>query len=203
MGNTRNTGNTLIALMILLGVALSACGDSDGAPSARQVCRAYIECVTFVAPEQLTTVAATYGQRGTCFSELSDQVCHEACSSGIASMRLLAPREPRCPQCMMDADCSNSSRRACERTSGTCVECTKDEHCAAACDTASNRCVECSNDDHCRGGCDVAQNRCVECTKDAHCSGACDTATNRCVECLTDAHCPGASPRCLGNKCWF
>jgi hypothetical protein len=144
----------------------------DGGPAptteSREMCSAYVDCVSVTTPEGLGAILATYGANGSCFSTASDETCGVACLTGLQNTRLTHPSEGRCPACFEDAHCATfaGGGSACDQASGTCVECTSDRHCGGAtpaCRSQSHTCVECTRTDHCPGGtCDLSSFTCQE-----------------------------------------
>lgn len=115
-------------------------------------------------------------------------------------------------KCGVDTECKISVLR-CDEASGSCVECTRDEHCAGTtkprCDLALHRCVECGGAIDCLSGqsCEPATRRCVRgCGDGSTClldAPLCDVTRGLCVRCFRDTQCLGAERRCLvaGGKC--
>jgi hypothetical protein len=101
-------------------------------------------------------------------------------------------------------------------TKGTCVDCTKDAHCAGdtpICDVGTGRCVQCTSFAECSGRrpiCDLEHSLCVECDGDKGSKAAspCPSAeapfcalsgadSGSCGKCAGDADCAGH----VGNVC--
>ncbi|MDF1561969.1 MAG: hypothetical protein P1V51_02935 [Deltaproteobacteria bacterium] len=109
-----------------------------------------------------------------------------------------------CAECGSDAHCAG---QRCNRSTGTCAECTSAADCPPAtpvCD-ATGSCVSCRNDGDCGGATPACDNgSCVRCTDNFHCGGAtpyCDTSGPTCVSCLSNSHCPGSAPVCDNGTC--
>lgn len=114
--------------------------------------------------------------------------------------------------CGIDTECKLSVLR-CDQPSGSCVECTRDEHCAGTtkprCDLALHRCVECGSPIDCLPGqvCEAATRRCVRaCGDGSTClldAPICDVTRGLCVRCFGDTQCLGSDGECLvaAGKC--
>ncbi|MGZ3454095.1 MAG: hypothetical protein ACXVEF_31095 [Polyangiales bacterium] len=108
------------------------------------------------------------------------------------------------PKCKVDGDCPFASLH-CEPTSGKCVPCLADIHCAAysftpRCDLTTHSCVECTLDAQCggdEGKCDA--HRCLRsCASEACVSGetpSCNPTRKVCT-CTSSSCTSGERPRC-------
>lgn len=91
----------------------------------------------------------------------------------------------------------NGSLAACNPTSGSCVECTANSHCATSgkpvCNTSTNTCVQCTDNSQCGGTTPIcSSNTCVACTADAQCVAKLGANPGVCMShqdgrCATDA----------------
>lgn len=108
-------------------------------------------------------------------------------------------------------DCSGNTP-ICDAASNTCVECLSKADCAtprSACQVATNKCVECIDGTTCSAGkpaCDLPANTCVECTGSTDCKDStkpfCDQAAEKCVACLRQADCSSATASaCNSGQC--
>lgn len=129
-------------------------------------------------------------EEGVCVACLEDNDCEhldESCTYGICENneckeQSIAEGEP----------CNGSNDKVCD-DSGSCVDCTADEHCTIpgeACDLRSYECKKaytpCYSSSDCRGG--------GECNTSGYCSAACNTMSD----------CGGVWPSvCYLNECWL
>lgn len=109
----------------------------------------------------------------------------------------LVNAEAQCVECLEDGDCKGG-KPGC--LTGTCVECTLDEHCPMDkhCNSFVGRCARgCSDAEPCdeKGApvCDATRGLCVECVENTDCEKPdkpiCEGASGVCVECVENANC--------------
>lgn len=107
--------------------------------------------------------------------------------------------------CKDDQDCALTALH-CDRVSGQCVECSRDQDCAdpsePRCDTALHRCVGCGGDIDCQSGetclpsSRICVTRCAEGPQENLCpesTPTCDEVARICVQCSSDADCRAIS----------
>ncbi len=108
-----------------------------------------------------------------------------------------------CFECVVDADCNDSTRPWCDRALHRCVQCAVDQNCAETqvCDSVVRRCLQqCSDLSDCPPGshqCDPRRQVCVNCDNDRECPTEelpfCGIGQTECVECRSDDHCDAPS----------
>jgi hypothetical protein len=194
----------LSRLLILMFLSLTACREEDPGPGSMQqanthaICDAYVACVGQTTPAGLAAILAAYGSEGACWTSTAQNVCLDACRTGLQQTRKAFPAETSCPECLSDGDCGG---RACDTSAGKCVDCTSNQHCGGATPAcASQKCVECAATSDCASGvCDRYTNRCTACVSDQDCSGATphclkrDNQPSRCAACARNSDCPSNS----------
>lgn len=209
-------GRTLDVFPTGASAAALECQVSSDCPRGRECARgACVECLLDVdcGPARPACVgnvcaecrtATECGGNRACNPVLS--TCAPSCTepSHCAGQPLTqcSPELDVCVQCLLDSDCTEPRRPACDR-GGRCVDCTSDAHCTEPgrpfCQESSRTCVECAALDQCPDGiCDLRDGRCVECTSDAECGGSsCDLARRRCLRpCAGPADCEPRRPLC-------
>jgi hypothetical protein len=177
------------ALMLALGVA--ACGGDEGATTDGSADGSGLggvdaggELGADVVPDPVfppCTVSADCAGGQVC----RDGGCREACSA---------------------ADPCVGEQRACDTSTGVCVECVADQDCAGGqrCVTARNRCESfCSSDADCGGGqsCNPVSGACesLECVGDLDCAGGEVCVDGQC-ESIEPGVCDPGETRCAGNS---
>lgn len=115
--------------------------------------------------------------------------------------------------CVNNEGCTNEGNRACNVSTGQCVQCVTNVQCAgeAAPRCKENKCGGCEADADCggradgKGVCDLTTGACVACVKNTDCGGAtpvCDAASKKCVQCKQSSQCAAETPICGSeNKC--
>ena len=123
-----------------------------------------------------------------------------------------------CAKCAADSDCAGrAGNPACDGSSGRCVACVADKHCAGmtpVCDTANAKCVGCLAAADCTADATKAfcvANQCAGCAAAGAtaCTGAkpvCATTgstAGQCVECIDNSGCSKdpANGFCVNNAC--
>lgn len=88
-------------------------GESTGdptPPATREVCDAYLACISATTPEALPGAQAGYGENGTCWmgTLTEQQQCIAACQVGLENQHDAFPAEQNCYLCKDDGDCPAS-----------------------------------------------------------------------------------------------
>jgi hypothetical protein len=123
-----------------------------------------------------------------------------------------------CAKCTADSDCAGrAGAPACDATSGRCVACVANKHCAGAapvCDTTNAKCVGCLAATDCTAdptkafcvanqcaGCGVAG--ATACTGSKPVCAAVGAAAGQCVECIDNSGCSKDPTKgfCVNNAC--
>jgi len=123
-----------------------------------------------------------------------------------------------CAKCAVDSDCAGrAGAPACDATSGRCVACVANKHCAGAapvCDTANAKCVGCLAATDCTA--DATKAFCVAsqcagcgaagataCTGSKPVCAAAGAAAGQCVECIDNSGCSKDPTKgfCVNNAC--
>jgi Cys-rich repeat protein len=174
----------------LLGVAVAACGGSDGTdvadrPDATWRCTssadcegaaggpvcaiALGECVPCTDGEDVCPLEQHCVQQACVPGCDSDDDCPDAARCDIAAT------DPTCVQCLVDTDCGDGE--VCD-DARTCVGCVDDDDCAlgSVCDDTA-RCVPgCTPEHGCAGGLACCDGTCTDLLSDPASCGACDDA---------------------------
>jgi Cys-rich repeat protein len=208
-------GRTLDLFTNSEGVAVE-CQVSPDCPRERPACArgACVECVLDddCGPARPACVGNVCAECRTADDCGGNRACNPILSSCAPSctepshcagqpLTQCSPELDVCVQCLLDADCTEPRRPACDR-GGRCVECTSDAQCGGPrpfCQESTRTCVECAAQGQCADGvCDLRDGRCVECTTDADCGGSsCDPGRRRCVRpCAGPADCEPRRPVC-------
>jgi hypothetical protein len=169
-------------------------GGGGAAPTAS--CEDYLACVAAATPGALGEALATYGENGSCWQELPDATCLQACADALADLHGAYPSEPACGEVVdctasFDTPCETCGASACSAETQACIgQSTCDAlgeptaGCLALVQCATEKC----------GGFDLA---CIVsmCGDElGSCSGECQSVASNLGECVTtncSAECGG------------
>lgn len=80
-------------------------GSDDGPSIELGPCARYLGCA--VATDEIPPgLFGTYGEQGTCWGDLDENVCWSSCLSRLSELRGANPSEPACEVCETDEDCA-------------------------------------------------------------------------------------------------
>ncbi len=89
------------------------CGSDDSdpdatAPKSSTICRQLIECARAIGAGGVTTLIATYGEDGTCWtmSGVKRSDCWAECRATMEPYRIANPDEPACRECTEASECA-------------------------------------------------------------------------------------------------
>lgn len=91
-------------------------GAGGSSAPGRETCAQYLACLSQVSPAELAIAIEVYGEGGSCWTTQSDELCIEACLTGMALHHASAPES--CLECVDDVDCDGSP---CDE--GSCLQC--------------------------------------------------------------------------------
>lgn len=149
------------------------------------------KCADAAGPCDECKVTADCGNGHHCLPVAGKKICAPACQSGSG--------------CPANSTCQTFDLgvKACVSEAETCCygdSCKKSDKCASCADKCfAGTCVECTKDEHCPdGACVTSQHTCQQksCPTDKPHK---QQATGLCVECLNNTHC--GAKQCLQNKC--
>jgi hypothetical protein len=71
-------------------------GTGGGQPSPHDDCNDYLACVAAATPSALGIAIDTYGEQGSCWTELDETTCAKACRDALGQLQEAFPEQPEC-----------------------------------------------------------------------------------------------------------